>query len=166
MRGLTDHGQADLAYRIATQDTYPSLGYMYREGATTIWELWNGNTADPAMNSGNHVMLLGDTVIWMYEDLAGIAAGEPGFKSVRMEPVFPTGLEGVKASYESPYGRIASEWSVKSGRLDWEVEIPANTTAELRVPKRFGAELKGAEKSAEDTEYIYYRVGSGRYRIR
>ena len=45
---------------------------MIEHGATTIWELWNGNTADPTMNSGNHVMLVGDFVIWLYEDLAGI----------------------------------------------------------------------------------------------
>ena len=45
---------------------------MVEQGATTIWELWNGNTADPAMNSGNHVMLVGDLVVWLYEYLAGI----------------------------------------------------------------------------------------------
>ena len=64
MRTLTDYGRADLALRIASNDTYPSWGYMIRNGATTIWELWNGNTADPVMNSGNHVMLLGDLIIW------------------------------------------------------------------------------------------------------
>ena len=68
MRGLTQYGNVDLAYKIATNDTYPSWGYMVRKGATTIWELWNGDTADPAMNSGNHVMLLGDLIIWYYED--------------------------------------------------------------------------------------------------
>ena len=72
MRGLTEHGNIDLAYKIATNETYPSWGYMVNKGATTIWELWNGDTADPAMNSGNHVMLLGDLIIWYYEDLAGI----------------------------------------------------------------------------------------------
>ena len=45
---------------------------MIKKGATTIWELWNGDTANPAMNSRNHVMLLGDLLIWFYEDLAGI----------------------------------------------------------------------------------------------
>lgn len=43
------------------------MGYMAQQGATTIWELWNGNTANPAMNSGNHVMLLGDLLPWCYE---------------------------------------------------------------------------------------------------
>ena len=62
MRCLTEYGRGDLAFKIASNDTYPSWGYMYRNGATTIWELWNGNTADPSMNSGNHVMLLGDLI--------------------------------------------------------------------------------------------------------
>ena len=60
---------------------------MIENGATTIWELWNGNTADPAMNSGNHVMLLGDFLIWLYEDLAGIKPDplNPGFKHIVMK---------------------------------------------------------------------------------
>ena len=60
MRYLSDCGHGDIAYKMATQTSYPSWGYMLENGATTIWELWNGNTADPAMNSGNHVMLLGE----------------------------------------------------------------------------------------------------------
>ena len=64
MRTLTEYGRGDLALHIAANDTYPSWGYMVRNGATTIWELWNGNTADPAMNSGNHVMLPGAIIIW------------------------------------------------------------------------------------------------------
>ena len=61
MRTLCDQGRPDLAYALATRTEYPSLGYMAGKGATTIWELWNGNTANPSMNSGNHVMLIGDT---------------------------------------------------------------------------------------------------------
>ena len=60
MRTLSDNGRIDIAYRFATRRQYPSWGYMIDNGATTIWELWNGDTADPAMNSHNHVMLLGD----------------------------------------------------------------------------------------------------------
>ena len=71
-RVLTAGGRADLAYGFATTREYPSWGYMVAKDATTVWELWNGDTADPAMNSGNHVMLVGDLVIWLYENLAGI----------------------------------------------------------------------------------------------
>ncbi len=70
MRTLTENGQGDLAFKIATQTTYPGWGYMISKGATTIWELWNGDTADPAMNSGNHVMQIGDLNVWLYEYLA------------------------------------------------------------------------------------------------
>ena len=62
-RVLTANGRADLVLTIAQQRDYPGWGYMVEHGATTIWELWNGNTADPAMNSGNHVMLVGDLVV-------------------------------------------------------------------------------------------------------
>ena len=101
MRGLTQHGAGDLAYTIATNRTYPSWGYMIDKGATTIWELWNGDTADPAMNSGNHVMLLGDLLTWYYENLAGIKSdpAAPGFKHVVMAPYFPDGLDWVDAAY-------------------------------------------------------------------
>ena len=64
MRELSRKGFADVAYLLATNKTYPSWGYMVEQGATTIWELWNGNTANPEMNSGNHVMLLGDLISW------------------------------------------------------------------------------------------------------
>ena len=72
-RVLTDNGRPDLVSTMASQKDYPGWGYMIENGATTIWELWNGNTADPTMNSGNHVMLVGDYVVWLYaKDLAGI----------------------------------------------------------------------------------------------
>lgn len=133
-RVLSDNGRADLAYTIATQKDYPSWGYMVEQGATTIWELWNGNTADPTMNSGNHVMLVGDLVLWFYEYLAGIAPASPGFKTIQMQP-HPVGdLTFVKASHNSPYGLIASEWRRTDGKFDWRIEIPANTTATVIVP--------------------------------
>jgi len=133
MRGLSAHGKGDLAYKIATNTTYPSWGYMIENNATTIWELWNGITADPAMNSGNHVMLLGDLLSWYYENLAGIRTDktEVGFKKIIMKPIFPEGLNFVKASTESPYGKIASAWNKTQTGLEWTVEIPANSSAEL-----------------------------------
>ena len=87
-RLLSDEGRIDLPYAFATHTDFPSWGYMIEKGATTIWELWNGDTADPAMNSGNHVMLVGDLAIWFFEYLAGIKADpeNPGFKHIIMRP--------------------------------------------------------------------------------
>ncbi|MDR0823488.1 MAG: glycoside hydrolase family 78 protein [Prevotella sp.] len=166
MRGLTKYGRADLAYKIATNKTYPSWGYMIEQGATTIWELWNGDTADPAMNSGNHVMLLGDLLTWYYESLAGISTDKNivGFKKINMKPVFPEGLDFVNASYDSVYGKIRSEWKKDNGRINWEIEIPANTTAEITLPKDMGVKSKlSMQDKKEKDGIVSFYLPSGKY---
>ena len=134
MRTLTDRGRGDLALKLATNDTYPSWGYMVRNGATTIWELWNGNTADPSMNSCNHVMLLGDLILWEYEYLGGIRALEPGYSKILIQPIFINGLDTVRCAYESVSGRIESNWRRNGDQMIGEILIPANTKAEVRLP--------------------------------
>ena len=137
MHGLTDMGRADIAWLLATNKKYPSWGYMTEKGATTIWELWNGDTANPKMNSANHVMQLGDLIAWLYEDVAGISAdpARPGFKHIVMKPDFSVDeMDDIKASYKSVYGDIVSRWRKDGGKLYWHVEIPANTTAEVHLP--------------------------------
>ena len=142
MRCLTEYGRGDLAFKIASNDTYPSWGYMYRNGATTIWELWNGNTADPAMNSGNHVMLLGDLILWEYEYLGGIRALEPGYSKIQLKPYPIEGLDFVNCSYNSVSGRIESHWKRAGNHFEWDIVIPANTTAEVCLPTANGYEVK------------------------
>ena len=142
MRCLTEYGRGDLAFKIASNDTYPSWGYMYRNGATTIWELWNGNTADPSMNSGNHVMLLGDLILWEYEYLGGIRALEPGYSKIQLKPYPIEGLDFVNCAYESVSGRIESNWKCEGNRFEWDFVIPANTTAEVCLPTANGYETK------------------------
>ena len=138
MRTLTEQGRGDLALKLAREDTYPSWGYMYRNGATTIWELWNGNTGDPAMNSGNHVMLLGDLILWEYEYLGGIRAIEPGYSRIELKPYPIEGLDYVKCSYNSVSGRIVSNWRRRGDKFEWDIVIPANTTAEVWLPSKDG----------------------------
>ena len=143
MRTLTDNGRSDLAYKIATQPTYPGWGYMVSKGATTVWELWNGDTADPAMNSGNHVMQIGDLAVWMYEYLAGIRPdpANPGFRHVLIHP-YPAGdLTFVKASHESLYGKIATSWKRDGGAFTLAVSIPPNTTATVWMPAKDAASV-------------------------
>jgi len=175
MRGLTKYGRADLAYKIATNRTYPSWGYMIDNGATTIWELWNGNTADPSMNSGNHVMLLGDLMSWYYEDLAGISTekSEPGFKKIVMKPNFVKGLNFVKASHNSPYGVIKSEWKREDNKLTWDIIIPANTSAIVQFPatsisqiKHFNTDihsLEGVKIIKQTRQHLQIEIPSGNY---
>lgn len=170
MRGLTEHGNVDLAYRIATNRTYPSWGYMIEKGATTIWELWNGDTANPAMNSANHVMLLGDLLIWFYEDLAGIKnhPESAAYKKLLMEPKFPEGLSHVKASYKSVYGEIKSEWKKENGTFHWDITIPGNCSAIIRLPKTLNitAPTGDGVRNVNKTETgIEIELGSGNYHL-
>lgn len=170
MRGLTEHGNVDLAYKIASNRTYPSWGYMIEKGATTIWELWNGDTADPAMNSANHVMLLGDLLIWFYEDLAGIKNHPQSiaYKKLLMEPKFPEGLSHVKASYKSVYGEVKSEWKKGNGTFLWDITIPGNSSAIIRLPKELNVSKpsgNGVRNVTETETGIEIEVGSGNYRL-
>ncbi len=141
MRTLSDNGRSDLAYEIATQKTYPGWGYMVEKGATTIWELWNGDTADPAMNSGNHVMQIGDLAVWMYEYLAGIRSDpeQPGFRHAVIHP-YPAGdLTFVRASHRSLYGMLSSSWKRDANAFTLDVSVPPNTTATIWLPAKDAA---------------------------
>lgn len=144
MRTLTNFGRGDLAFKLASNKTYPSWGYMVENGATTIWELWNGNTADPTMNSQNHVMLLGDLMIWYYENMAGIKSNpeKPGFEQIIMKPDFNAGLTFVNASYESIHGLIKSDWMKSKSNLVWKITIPANTIALVYLPTTNVSDVK------------------------
>ena len=153
MRGLTRNGYAPLAYRIATRRTFPSWGYMTDNGATTIWELWNGNTAAPEMNSGNHVMLLGDFIVWLYEDLCGIRPAENGYKTIEMQPYFAEDLTFAEAAYNSPAGKIVSRWKRLSddkesedyNRIEWHISLPRGVTATVILPDGTRHEIKGEQ---------------------
>lgn len=178
MRTLSDSGHADLAYKIATQKTYPGWGYMVEQGATTVWELWNGNTADPAMNSGNHVMQIGDLAVWMYEYLAGIRTDpeKPGFRHTLIRPYAAGDLTFVRASHKSMYGRVASSWKRDKGHFTLDVTVPPNTTATVWVPAKHAAGVTESGKKAVEARGVkflrteagaaVYEVVSGAYIFR
>src|SRR5436190_18930018 len=175
MRGLTEYDNTNLAFKLASNTTYPSYGYMAANGATTIWELWNGNTADPGMNSQNHVMMLGDLLIWYYENLAGIRTDKTsvGFKKIIMKPSLPDDLHFVNASYKSIHGIIKSDWKKNDKTFEWSVSIPANTSATVYIPARSvndvmesGKELSKAEGVLSvkwENGSVIVQIGSGQY---
>jgi alpha-L-rhamnosidase len=138
MRELTKRGRADVAYALATQKTYPSWGYMVESGATTIWELWNGDKANPSMNSHNHIMLLGDLLWWVYEDLAGIKThpDHRGFKQLWMKPHPTRDLTFVNASYKTPEGLVKSYWNMNGDLFTWYVTVPKDVIADVLIPAR------------------------------
>lgn len=173
MRGLTDYGRPDIAWRIAGNDTYPSWGYMVKHGATAIWELWNGDTANPAMNSRNHVMLLGDLIAWFYQDVAGIKAGTAGFKRMVLKSSVLNGPREVNASYQTPYGMVKSEWLRDENNFNWHITIPPNSKALLYIPAN-GEEgitesgnkistVKSVRLIKTESAWVIFEVGSGNY---
>lgn len=155
MRELSRMGRADVAFALASTDKYPSWGYMASKGATTIWELWNGDTASPKMNSGNHVMLLGDLLPWTFENLGGIMSDveKVAYKHIIMKPDFSIpDISYVDASYETPYGKVVSHWKKNLIQLNWHVEIPVNTTANLYFPD---GKVKNIGSGAYDFEVSF-----------
>ena len=135
-RVLADFGYADDAFKLITQPEYPGWGYWVRQGATSLWERWNGTA------SQNHIMY-GDISAWMYQYLAGVTPQKeaPGFKKFLIKPEFVEGLSSVRMSHESPYGLIRSEWKRCENKIICEFEIPAETTADIILP---GETLKNA----------------------
>lgn len=126
---LSDNGQHELAYRIATQTTAPSYGDWIRRGATTLWEDWGDGA------SRNHIMF-GDISAWFYQTLAGINLDpdRPAFKHIVIRPRPVADLKWVRAQHESPYGIVASQWKLDGEKLTLDVTVPPNTTAEIHVP--------------------------------
>lgn len=169
LRGLSDNGFADVAYMLATNKQYPSWGYMAEQGATTTWELWNGDKANPSMNSGNHVMLLGDLLTWCYQYLGGIRndSTSQGYKHILLKPAFEIpDANNVDVSYETPYGKVGSRWHRTLQHLDWDVEIPVNVTAKVCLPDgsiqsvgsgkyHFSVDIPTSDKRIVKNEFLY-----------
>jgi alpha-L-rhamnosidase len=130
---LSDNGYADLAYQISKNTRYPGWGYWMLQGATTLFEDFNMESLD---NSRNH-MFFGDIVHWCYKDLAGIRPdpNSVGFKHFEIQPFFPGSLEFVSATHDCMYGQIRSEWKREGEDITMVIEVPANTTSTVVLPK-------------------------------
>ena len=137
---LSRYGRLDVAYTLLFQTSWPSWLYAVTQGATTIWERWDGWThdkgfQDPGMNSFNHYAYgaIGD---WLYRVVAGIEAdpAQPGYKHILLQPQPGPGLTHARASLDSMYGSIVSDWRIENGRFEWDVVIPPNTDAKVTLP--------------------------------
>jgi alpha-L-rhamnosidase len=117
------------------------------------------------MNSGNHVMLVGDFIVWLYESLAGIQSDplNPGFKHVIMKPETEAGFSFARASHHSPYGTIRSDWKKQDGAFHWNITIPPNSSATVHVPCKDAAKLlEGGKPLAESAGVTFKEHKNGR----
>lgn len=130
---LVDSGQAEVAVTLLLQRQFPSWGYMVTKGATTMWERWNSDTGDVAMNSYNHYAFgaIGD---FLFRRVAGVDAAAPGFSKVRVAPVVDARLGFGGADYASASGLIRTDWKIEGDRLRLDVELPAGVSAEVVLP--------------------------------
>src|SRR5215203_2621732 len=174
---LTDTGHTNVAYRLLLNETYPSWGYTIKNGATTIWERWDGWTEEngfqsPNMNSFNHYSL-GSVGEWLYRYVAGIDLDPDGvgYERILIRPRHGGNLTHASGAYDSVRGRISSSWKIEDNQFVLETLIPPNTTATVHVPStddvseggRPVDEADGVEfLRAEEGETVL-AVGSGRY---
>ena len=153
---LTRFGHHDLAYTLLMQKSYPSWLYPVTQGATTIWERWdgqkpNGDFQTTTMNSFNHYAYgaIGD---WMYKTLGGINSSSEtdgvGYKKIILKPHVANKLVSkkeeeqsedekltmVKTDLDTYYGKISSHWKKNANQISMDVTIPVNTTAEVHIP--------------------------------
>ena len=169
---LANSDQEELAVSLLLQTAYPSWGYMLAKGATTMWERWNGDVGDVAMNSYNHYAF-GAVVGFMYRRLAGIAPVGPGFRRIEIDPLYDERIGPVEARYDSCVGRIATKVSGDAhGMTRLEVEIPPNCVAHIHLPKRAQPWREGRRALEGRTDMRIFthsatrltlEVGSGRY---
>lgn len=149
---LLDTGHGDLVRALLARTEFPSWGYMVRKGATTMWERWNSDVGDVAMNSFNHYAL-GAVVGFFYRRLAGIDASLPGFKKIDVRPAEVPGFNSAGATYDSVRGRVSVDWRIQGDRVSLELIVPPNTSARVRIPKRQGRYLGIEDRNTVDAQF-------------
>jgi alpha-L-rhamnosidase len=136
LSALSENGYADVAYTLASQETFPSWGWWMVNGATTLYENWPIDAKSDV--SMNHIMF-GEIGAWFYKALGGIKPDpeQPGFKNIILRPSFVDGLSTASAVHKSPYGEIISSWTRNKKKILYSVTVPANTTADLSPDSKY-----------------------------
>jgi alpha-L-rhamnosidase len=143
---LTKHGRSDVALRLLLNETYPSWLYPVKNGATTIWERWDGWTdqkgfQDPGMNSFNHYAF-GAIGEWMVQKVGGLDASRlVDAREVLIAPVIGGGITHASTSLDSIRGRVSVDWKVEGDRVILKFTVPPGVNA--RVAKPQGTTLGG-----------------------
>ncbi|MBP8240980.1 MAG: family 78 glycoside hydrolase catalytic domain [Thermoflexales bacterium] len=168
---LSENGRADIAYALLNQRAWPSWLYSVTQGATTIWERWDGWTQDkgfqtPDMNSFNHYAY-GAIGAWLYAVVAGIDVDEtqPGFKRIMFRPQPGGGITQAEAALDGPYGRIESAWRARGPAWRWRVVVPPNSSARAHVPAAENAAIRadGGVLLERDATHAVYALEAGTY---
>ncbi len=165
---LSDNQRLDTAYHLLHQKTWPSWLYSVTQGATTIWERWDGWTPENGfqsadMNSFNHYAY-GAIGAWLYNTVAGIEIDpvQPGYKHAVLRPQPGGGLTHARGSLKTLYGELVSQWKIEGNNFDWTVIIPPNTTASLHLPVKDGQKITLNGKSVSG---VCHELSAGTYNL-
>lgn len=152
MNELSKRGRSDLAFQLATRESYPSWGYMLKNGATTLWETWEGGND---RMSFNHPMF-GSISAWFFKWLGGIQPAKDaiGFDRIVIRPQVVGDLKWVKSSHKSIRGTIISNWSRDAKSTTYEITIPPNTTATIELAAPSGSRVTEVGKPLNQVEGI------------
>ena len=153
---LSQTGHPDAAWRVITQTSYPSLGYMIGQGATTLWERWE-NLSGVGMNSHNHIMF-GSVDTWFYSTLCGIRMVQAAWKRIRIAPWFPSSLTHAAATLRTVQGTIGVSWRRDGNSVALTLQVPVGVEADLELPEN-GVTTLGDGNEAPAT------VGSGTHEL-
>jgi alpha-L-rhamnosidase len=177
---LSAIGRDDLAMRLLLNETYPSWGFEVRMGATTVWERWNSIGADGEfgpvdMNSFNHYAngAVGD---WMFQHLGGLQPLEPGYRRVRIAPLFTqAAVPQARASLRTPLGLISIHWRRSPEGLLVDLQLPVGAQAEVLLPAAGPAQVHEGGRPASKAAGVLgshwadgvlrLELGAGHYRF-
>ena len=178
---LSRYGYTDVAYLLLNREDYPSWLYPVKQGATTIWERWDGQKPDGTfqdvgMNSFNHYAY-GAIGEWMYRVVAGLEIDprEPGYKHVLVQPQPGGGLTSAEARLQTLYGETVSGWALADGKVTVSATVPPNTHGTIRLPAATlsgvtegglaVATAPGVKRAVQEGDDVLVEVGSGRYQF-
>ena len=174
---LSKIGRPDVAYRLLHNDTFPSWGFSIRQGATSIWERWDGWTPENGFQDPGHellcaLLLRGGLSVdgrehWRHPERGARLQGDS------LAPQLDPKLKSATVSYRSIRGVIATDWQEKDGQLLFSVNVPANTTAQVTLPANSASDISesghsldkatGVQVVRQEGPNVILAIGSGRY---
>jgi alpha-L-rhamnosidase len=157
---LESAGHLDVAYKLLQQETFPSWLFPVKNGATTIWERWDGWTPekgfqDKGMNSFNHYAY-GAVGAWMYRTVAGLELDplEPGYSHLIFRPRPGGAITWAEAKLETAYGAAGIRWDLNGDELQLQLTVPAGARATFQPPSGYAA---GETTFSEGTHHFVLR---------
>ena len=132
----------DAAYRLLENEQMPGWLFMPKNGATTIWESWEGTQAQGGIASLNHYSK-GAVCEWLFKTMCGIRVDGENHFTIAPKP----GGQFVhaKARYQSIYGVVESGWERRESGYQFCITVPCNTTATVTLPDGISQLLPAGE---------------------